>query len=240
VKADLANGANVELDRNQANYLVNVLRMRPHDEVLVFNGEQGEWVAELGRLDRRSWGLTVTGQQRPQTDRPDLHYIFAPLKHGRLDYMVQKAVEMGAGRLTPVQTQYGQVKKINVERMEANAIEAAEQCGLLSVPGIDDMQPLARLLENWRKIEPDRRIIFCDEEGSGGDPIAVLGKIKRPRLAVLVGPEGGFSPEERKLLRSLAFVTPISLGPRILRADTAAVAALAVVQAAIGDWRGDD
>jgi len=237
LRTDLAAGAEIELDRGQANYLVNVLRMPEGGRVLAFNGRDGEWRAELAKRGKRDWTLVVAALERGQTKAPGLRYLFAPLKHGRLDYMVQKATEMGAGRLTPVLTQYGQVKSLNRQRMEANTIEAAEQCGLLSVPSIDDPEPLAALLDAWPSAEPGRRIVFCDEASEGGDPVATLGRIAGSPVAVLVGPEGGFSPEERDRLRSLDFVTPIGLGPRILRADTAAVAALAIVQAAIGDWR---
>ena len=237
VEAELSAGALVTLDRSRANYLVNVLRLRSRDEVLVFDGVHGEWMAELTRIDRRTWGLAVGERQRAQTAKHDLAYVFAPLKHGRLDYMVQKAVEMGTGRLMPVLTQYGQVKRLNLDRMKANAIEAAEQCGLLAVPEVDAPQPLGRLLQTWPKNEPERQIVYCDEARGGVDPVATLRRIKPSRLAVLIGPEGGFAPKERELLRSLPFVTPIGLGPRILRADTAAVAAFALVQALIGDWR---
>ena len=237
VEAELSAGALVELDRARTNYLVNVLRLRSRDQILVFDGIHGEWTAELTRIDRRSWGLAIGERQRAQTAGPDLRYLFAPLKHGRLDYMVQKAVEMGAGRLVPVLTQYGQVKRPNLDRMKANAIEAAEQCGLLAIPEIESPQPLGRLLQTWPKIEPERQIVYCDETADGVDPVATLRRVTQARLAVLIGPEGGFAPKERELLRSLPFVTPIGLGPRILRADTAAVAAFALVQALIGDWR---
>ncbi len=174
---------------------------------------------------------------RPQPAAPDLHYLFAPLKQARLDYMVQKAVEMGAGRLRPVLTQHGQVSRVNLERMESNAVEAAEQCGILTIPAIDEPVALRQLLETWPEREGGRRVLFCDEGEEGADPLAILSGLAPSPLAVLVGPEGGFSAEERQILRSRPFVTPLPLGPRILRADTAAVAALALVQAALGDWR---
>ncbi len=241
VRARLAAGASVELDSGQANYLVNVLRKERGDAVLVFNGQDGEWRASLADRSRRGWSLHVDSQTRLQTPRPDLYYLFAPLKHGRLDYMVQKAVEMGAGLLCPVLTQHTQISRLNLQRMEANAIEAAEQCGILSLPQIDEPLALRELLDGWPRVEAGRRIIFCDEGEAGGatQPLAVLRGIAERRLAVLVGPEGGFSEEERQLLRGLPFVTALPLGPRILRADTAAVAAMAVVQAAIGDWQGE-
>jgi 16S rRNA (uracil1498-N3)-methyltransferase len=237
VRASLTAGAEVELDASQANYLVNVLRMNEGDELLLFNGRDGEWRAALAARSRKARSLRVGEPVRPQPADPDLHYLFAPLKQARLDYMVEKATEMGAGRLRPVLTQHTQVSRINLERMEANAIEAAEQCGLLSIPAIEEPVELKSLLDTWAGREGDRRLIFCDEADGGSDPIAVLSTLPPSPLAVLIGPEGGFSAEERQSLRSRPFVTSIPLGPRILRADTAAVAALAVVQALLGDWR---
>lgn len=233
----LASGAVVDLDRGQANYLTNVLRLGEGAEVLVFNGTDGEWTAVLKPRDRRIWSVATVKQEREQPPPPDLRYLFAPLKQARLDYMVQKAVEMGAGRLTPIMTQHGQVSRVNLQRMESNAIEAAEQCGILSIPVIDKPMPLGKLIDEWAAAEPERRVIFCDEAAENDDPIAVLGQIRETHLALLVGPEGGFSAEERTVLRARPFVTAIGLGPRIMRADTAAVAALALVQAVLGDWR---
>jgi 16S rRNA (uracil1498-N3)-methyltransferase len=234
VRWPLAEGARVELDRAQANYLTNVLRLRAGDTILVFNGRDGEWRARLEREGRRTAHLVAESKTRDQTPPADLDYIFAPLKQARLDYMVQKAVEMGAGRLRPVVTRHTQIRKINRERIEANAIEAAEQCGILSLPRIDDLTTLENLLDSW---DASRCLIFCDESEERADPVAILSALKPGPLAVLVGPEGGFSEDERRLLRGLPFVTAIPLGPRILRADTAAVAALALVQAVAGDWR---
>jgi 16S rRNA (uracil1498-N3)-methyltransferase len=236
VEAPLASGAVVALEARQANYLVNVLRLSENDDVLVFNGADGEWRAALHTAGRRQWQLTAVAQTRPQTPRPDLHYLFAPLKHARLDYMVEKAVEMGAGRLRPVITRHTQVTRVNAERMRANAIEAAEQCGILWLPEIDAPVALADVLSRWAANESGRRLIFCDEGEGAASPVATLAGLRGAPLAVLVGPEGGFAEEERAQLKALPFVTAISLGPRILRADTAAIAALAVVQAAAGDW----
>jgi len=227
----------IELDRAQTNYLVNVLRFAEGDEILVFNGRDGEWRARLSAEGRRAHRLVIGETTRPQPPPPDLHYLFAPLKQARLDYMVGKAVEMGAGRLRPVLTQHTQVTRLNLERMGANAIEAAEQCSTLSLPIIDEPVDLATLVQSWPGEEPQRRIVFCDEDDGGTDPLAVLSAMPAAPLAVLVGPEGGFSTDERELLRRQIFVTALPLGPRILRADTAAVAALALVQAARGDWR---
>jgi 16S rRNA (uracil1498-N3)-methyltransferase len=238
VRADLTAGATIPLDRAQANYLVNVLRMKPGDPVLLFNGRDGEWRATLRPEGRKTHALLVDAIVRAQPPASDLHYLFAPLKHARLDYMVEKAVEMGAGRLRPVLTQHTQVTRLNRDRMTANAIEAAEQCGILSIPEIDEPVALKPLLDGWRAHEGERRIIFCDEGEEGTDPLAVLAGPQPSRLAVLIGPEGGFSEDERQNLRARDFVTAIPLGSRILRADTAAVAALALVQATLGDWKG--
>lgn len=234
IDAPLSKGAVYEATKEQYNYLVNVLRFEEGHAVLVFNGRDGEWQAELSLPTRKRLILTATGQARPQPTPCDLHYLFAPLKVGRLDYLVQKAVEMGAGLLQPVMTQHVQGKLGSLDRVRANVIEAAEQCGVLGIPDVAEPRRLADLLESWPK---DRRIIFCDEGDEGQNPLPILSRIKEAKHALLIGPEGGFSDEERRLLRSLDFVTAIPLGPRILRADTAAVAAMAVIQAAIGDWR---
>jgi 16S rRNA (uracil1498-N3)-methyltransferase len=206
------------------------------DAILLFNGRDGEWQAEVGDVGRKACTLRLVAQTRPQTPPADLHYLFAPLKMSRLDYMVQKAVEMGAGLIRPVLTQHTQVHRINLDRMQANVVEAAEQCGILAVPEVTEPVDLSRLIEGWAAAEPGRRLIFCDEGEESNNPLPVLQALERGPLAVLIGPEGGFSEPERKMLRAERFVTPIPLGPRVLRADTAAVAALAVVQAVIGDW----
>jgi len=223
-----------ELSSEQFNYLANVLRLEAGAKVLVFNGRDGEWLAEITFPSRKKIVLEPIEQTRPQPPTSDLHYLFAPLKIGRLDYLVQKAVEMGSGLMQPVMTQHVQGKITNLDRLRANVTEAAEQCGILSIPEVGEPRKLTEILERW---PADRRIIFCDEGDEGQNPLPILAKVTEKKLALLVGPEGGFSEEERALLRSLPFVTAIPLGPRILRADTAAVAALAVIQAAIGDWR---
>ena len=233
IDAGLAEGEPVEASKEQFHYLANVLRMAEGDAVLVFNGRDGEWRAELSFPTRKRLLLTPTEETRPQPAPSDLHYLFAPLKVGRLDYLVQKAVEMGAGLLQPVMTQHVQGKINSVERLEANVVEAAEQCGILSIPRVAPPRKLEDLLADWPR---ERRIVFCDEGHGSQNPLPALAAITERKLALLVGPEGGFSDEERTLLRNLDFVTPIPLGPRILRADTAAVAAMAVIQAAIGDW----
>ncbi len=234
VDTPLSAGSTIIARPEQFNYLVNVLRMEAGGEVLVFDGQNGEWLARLDFPSKKRLHLQVVEMTRPQTPRTDLHYLFAPLKAGRLDYLVQKAVEMGASMLQPVMTQHVQGKIGNLEKIRANVIEAAEQCGILSIPEVRQTAKLANLLEDWPR---DRRIIYCDEGDAGQNPVPALEKIKETRLALLIGPEGGFSDAEQKTLRSLDFVTAIPLGPRILRADTAAVAAMAVIQATIGDWR---
>ena len=183
---------------------------------------------------RRDVALQIADQARPQQSGPDLHYLFAPLKHARLDYMVQKATEMGASLLAPVLTQRTNVARVNLERMRANAIEAAEQCGILHIPEVVEPRKLEPVLAAWN---PNRRLVLCDEGAATRDPIAALRAIAPGPLAVLIGPEGGFAPSEREALLGRPFVTPIALGPRIMRADTAAVAALALVNSVLGDWR---
>ncbi|MGK6314011.1 16S rRNA (uracil(1498)-N(3))-methyltransferase [Neorhizobium sp. DT-125] len=233
IDAPLGPGARHDVSSEQFNYLANVLRMEEGAEILVFNGHEGEWTARLTYPSRKKIALETVEQTRPQPPASDLHYLFAPLKTGRLDYLVQKAVEMGAGLLQPVMTQHVQGRITSLERLQANAVEAAEQCGILSIPDVLPPTKLTDLLDRW---PADRRLIFCDEGDEGQNPLPILSAIKERKLALLVGPEGGFSEEERTTLRSLPFVTAIPLGPRILRADTAAVAALAVIQSAIGDW----
>jgi 16S rRNA (uracil1498-N3)-methyltransferase len=209
--------------------------------VLAFNGRDGEWRAALADGGKRVLYLAVEALCRAQTPALDLHYWFAPLKHARLDYMVQKAVEMGVSRLQPVLTQHGQVTRLNLERTRANAIEAAQQCGILTLPDIVAPLPFDRVLAER---DPARLLVFCDEDAEVAEPVAALldahANTKNgplPPLAVLVGPEGGFAAAERVALLRLPNVVRLALGPRILRADTAAVAALALVQGVLGDWR---
>ncbi len=233
VDAALSIGATVALDRDQSNYLGNVLRLSAGDTILVFNGRDGEWRAAIeGR--KRPDQLSIVAQTRSQDRLPDLTYVFAPLKHARLDYMVQKAVEMGASRLQPVLTRFTQVSRVNLDRMRANVIEAAEQCGILSLAAVEEPMPLERFLAH-RKAE--RLLVFCDEAAEVSDPLEAL-KAAGPAHGadVMIGPEGGFAEDERALLLRQNRWLRVSLGPRILRADTAGVAALALVQAVIGDW----
>ena len=240
VETPLAAGAMVPLERDQTNYLVNVMRMKPGAPVLVFNGRDGEWRAELAQAGKKSFALGLAECTRQQTPPGDLHYLFAPLKHARLDYMVQKAVELGASRLQPVLTRHTQSERINLARMRANAIEAAEQCGILSIPEIAAPISVGAFTSQW---DASRLLVFCDEDADVKDPATALGAARAGGIAgavpvsVIVGPEGGFAGEERDSLMTLPNVVRLALGPRILRADTAAVAALALVQSVLGDWR---
>ena len=233
VEADLSAASEVAASPDQFNYLCNVLRLEENAEILLFNGRDGEWKAAIHYPSRKKIVLKPVEQTRPQPPLPDLHYLFAPLKTGRMDYLIQKAVEMGAGQIRPVITQHVQGKVHSLDKLAAYAMEAAEQCGILAVPEIAEPVKLQDLLATWPK---DRRIIYCDEGDAGQNPLPILQGLTDTHYALLIGPEGGFSEEERELLRSLDFVTPIPLGPRILRADTAAVAALAVMQVTLGDW----
>lgn len=234
IEGSLGDGAQVEAPTQAAHYLTHVLRLKDGDEVLAFNGHDGEWKMRLRPEGKKRLFLEAIEQTRPQPAPCDLIYCFAPLKQGRLDYMVQKAVEMGAGVLQPVITQHTQVSKLGTDRIKANAIEAAEQCGVLAIPECRDAIRFDRFLEQW---DTSRRLIFCDEGHETDDPLTILSNLKPVPYAVLVGPEGGFSDTERQQLRKQPFVTAIPLGPRILRADTAAVAALTLVQAVLGDWK---
>lgn len=227
-------GVTLALTREQTNYLANVLRLAEGAALHVFNGRDGEWRANLRRSGRRDATLEVAVRTRLQQGGPDLHYLFAPLKRTRLDYMVQKATEMGAACLCPVITQHTMAERVNLARMRANAVEAAEQCGILRVPEVAEPVAFGRLLERW---EPSRRLVFCDEAAPIQDPIAALRRVEPGPLAIFIGPEGGFSADERSALVALPFVIRLALGPRIMRADTAAVAALALVNAVLGDWR---
>ena len=234
VSQGLAEGAEVKLDPQQTNYLVNVLRLGAGAPSLLFNGRDGEFSASLAASSRKAASLIVGAQSRPQETPPDVDYLFAPLKHTRLDYMAQKAVEMGASRLRPVITRYTQVSRVNLERLQANAIEACEQCGVIWIPEIAPVEPLAEALKRW---PPERLLVFCDEEADQASPLDALGNARADSgVGLLIGPEGGFDDEERAAILSAPSVLRLSLGPRILRADTAAVAALTLIQATLGDW----
>lgn len=234
VDAALSSAAAVALDRDAANHLCNVLRLSRGDAVLLFNGRDGEWRATLTEAGKRAAVVRADEQVRAQPVATDLHYLFAPLKHARLDYVVQKAVELGVSRLQPVLTRHTQVTRINLDRMRANVIEAAQQCGVLAVPEVAEPVKLDDAVA-----DASRLLVFCDEDAGTADPVAALRAAaggKTVPLAVLIGPEGGFAEEERAMLVARANSLRLALGPRILRADTAAVAALTLVQAVLGDW----
>jgi len=229
---DLGAGMAVTLGEGQTHYLLHVLRARSGNRLLLFNGRDGEWLAEITAAGKRGVTAACLKQTQPQADVPDIWLAFAPVKKTPSDYLVQKAVELGVSCLLPVFTRRTIVSRINQERMAANAIEAAEQSARLTVPEIHEGTSLEKLLAIWPK---ERRLFFCDE-GGDAKPLAEAARGAHGPAAILTGPEGGFDPSEREMLRALPFVTPVSLGPRILRADTAALAALAIWQSVCGDW----
>lgn len=237
VEAPLATDASLELGREHTNYLLTVLRMKKDDGLVVFNGRDGAWLARIADDHRKGATLEVVVQIQHQTKKSDLWLGFAPLKTGRLDYLVQKATEMGAGVIQPVITRFTQVSRLKRDKLLANVIEAAEQCEVLTVPEVREEISLTDLLASWQQKQGLRRLVFCDESAPSDSPIGRLRDLEGLPVGILIGPEGGFSDEERHLLLAQGYVIPISLGPRILRADTAAVAALAVLQSIIGDWR---
>ncbi|MBS0125127.1 16S rRNA (uracil(1498)-N(3))-methyltransferase [Thetidibacter halocola] len=226
----LAEGQAVALTKEQAHYLFGVMRLGSGDRVALFNGQHGEWQAEVVEAGKRGGVLDCREQSAPQAMPPDLWLIFAPIKKARTDFIVEKATEMGARRILPVQTDFTNAERIRQDRLQAHAVEAAEQCGGTFVPEVADLQRLDRLLADWPE---GRRLMFCDEALVG----EARGLPDAPGpWAILIGPEGGFSPSERDRLRALPLAHPVALGPRILRADTAAVAALTLWQTKLGDW----
>ena len=241
VEEGLAGGTSLTLGKNQSHYLVNVLRMGGGERVLLFNGRDGEWAARLVEAHKKGCVLELEGRTRPQEPLPDIWLLFAPVKRARLDFIAQKATEMGAAVIQPVLTERTVVTRLKDERLQANAVEAAEQCGLVAVPEVREAARLGDLLPAWGRIAPGRTIIFCDENMGPGATHEALARLAAERrsgspLAVLIGPEGGFSSAERDMLRKRSDTLAISLGPRIMRADTAAIAGLAVVGLMLGDW----
>jgi 16S rRNA (uracil1498-N3)-methyltransferase len=234
VPDDLAAGAVVTPAPDQGRYLVTVMRLAIGAEVLLFNGRDGEWRATLVEAGKRVCRLTVGARMRPQDDGPDLDLVIALVKRARLETIVEKAAELGARRVRLAVTRRTNADHTNVARLQAIATEAAEQTGRLDVPEVVAPEKLDRMLDGW---DPGRRLVFCDEGGGVPPALTALGGLPSGPAAVLIGPEGGFAPEEGERLRALPFVTAVSLGPRILRADTAAIAALTLWQAALGDWR---
>lgn len=231
VDQPLGQGQAVALSQDQAHYLTGVMRLGEGATILLFNGRDGEWRATLARAAKRNALAVCDSQTRPLHLPPDLWLLFAPIKKARTDFIVEKAVELGAARILPVQTRHTNSERIRQDRLQAHAVEAAEQCGATYVPEVTDLHHLDKLLSDWPK---DRRLYWCDETALGQP--ATLTPATGP-AAILIGPEGGFSADEARNLRTRPNVTPLSLGPRILRADTAAVAALTLWQAACGDWR---
>jgi 16S rRNA (uracil1498-N3)-methyltransferase len=230
VTGDLGANIAVALDEGPSHYLLHVLRAKSGNRVLLFNGRDGEWLAEIGQASKRGVIVTCLNRTRSQTSEPDIWLAFAPIKKTPADYLVQKATELGVSRLLPVFTRRTIVSRVNLERMAANAAEAAEQSERLTVPEIHEAVNLDRLLDSWPK---ERRLYFCDE-GGDAKPLAEVARGASGPAAILTGPEGGFDPAERDLLRGQSFVVPVTLGPRILRADTAALAALSVWQSVAG------
>ncbi len=238
VEQPLGPGQTVPLLPPQAHYLFGVMRLGVGAQVLLFNGIDGEWLVEVAHAGKKSGTLACLSQTRPLQMPPDLWLLFAPIKKVRTDFIVEKAAEMGAARICPVQTDFTNSERIRQDRLQAHAVEAAEQCGGTYVPPVDNLQKLSALLDRW---DPARRILFCDEALAGGPDTDALAQDAGPQppgpWAILIGPEGGFSPPERARLAALPYARATRLGPRILRADTAAVAALTLWQARLGDWR---
>lgn len=237
IENDLRQDAHIDLSREQSHYLANVMRRKVGDTACLFNGRDGEWTATISAVGKKSVSLNVTAQSRTQQAEPDLWFVFAPIKKARLDFIAQKATELGVSNLTPVITRRTIVDRVNTDRMKANAIEAAEQCERLTIPDIDEPVKLEQLLANWPE---DRHIMFCDEELSG-EPAhtalqAACDKSAPGPWAILIGPEGGFDDKERQLIKVKPNSVTVSLGPRVLRADTAAMAAISIWQSALGDW----
>ena len=233
IDVPLSDAALIPLNDSQAHFLTHVLRAKLGDALRVFNGRDGEWRALVHDIAKRTAILKLEAAIRPQADVPDLWLLLAPIKKTPLDYIVQKATELGIAGIRPVFTRRTIVDRVNTERMRANAVEAAEQSGRLTVPEIAEPTDLAKLIPQWNG---DRRIMYCDEAGEAPSAVKALATTPKGPWAILTGPEGGFDPAEREMLRRLSFVTPVSLGPRIMRADTAALAAIALWQSTLGDW----
>jgi 16S rRNA (uracil1498-N3)-methyltransferase len=233
VDAPLGQAQSVALSPGQAHYLISVMRMAVGAEVALFNGRDGEWTATLTEATRKQVVATCGGLAMAQVDPPDVWLVFAPVKKARTDFIVEKAVEMGVRRIVPVQTRYTNAERVRLDRLQAHAVEAAEQCGAVFVPDVVDPVKFERLLDAW---PAERRIMFCDETAAG-QTSSLAEDAGGTGWAVLIGPEGGFSEDEAARLRAMPGAEVVSLGPRILRADTAAVAALTLWQSRLGDWR---
>ena len=241
VDLPLRAGESMTLEEKQAHYITQVMRLKAGNALLLFNGKDGEWLAEITEVKKRSTLCRIIQQMKPQHHSPDIALVFAPIKLGRIDYLVEKATELGVRELYPVKTERTIVTRLNDDRLRAHMIEAAEQTERLDVPLLHDFKPLYAALETW---DASRPLFFCDESGSGASihtyftnekNTAALGLKKK--YGILIGPEGGFSSTEQAYISALPFTVPLSLGPRILRADTAALAALTAVQIFLGDWQ---
>ncbi|MCP4818869.1 MAG: 16S rRNA (uracil(1498)-N(3))-methyltransferase [Shimia sp.] len=231
VEQGLGEGQTIPLERDQAHYLFGVMRMAVGDPVLLFNGRDGEWRCSVTVANKRNGELLCEAQTKPLQMPPELWLCFAPIKKARTDFIVEKAAEMGAARIVPVATEFTNSERIRQDRLQAHAVEAAEQCGGTYVPEVADLTKLEKLLADWPE---GRQLMFCDEAEVGA--AKQLAESTAEQWAILVGPEGGFSDAERAKLKALPFAHVVSLGPRILRADTAAVAAMTIWQQALGDW----
>ena len=227
----LGEAQSVPLNKDQAHYIFSVMRKSIGETILIFDGNNGEWEASIEEISKKSGVLLCIKQTKPQIMPPDLWLFFSPLKKVRTDFIVEKATELGVAKIIPVQTEHTNADRVNLSRLSAHAIEAAEQCGGTYIPKIEELQKINEVLEDF---PPDRRLLFCDEKLQASE--VNLENLKKGKWAILVGPEGGFSEIERNYLKGLKFTFSISLGPRILRADTAAVTAISLWQNYLGDW----
>lgn len=236
IDAALDEGAPIDLMREQAHYLFTVMRLGPDDTLLAFDGENGEWRMRVVEAGKKRGVLSAVEQTREQTSPPDIELLFAPIKKARTDFIVEKACELGCARVRPVFTRFTNSERLNPDRLRAHMVEAAEQCGGLTVPDLLEPAKLSAVLDQW----PDRALVFCDEARTAPPAAQALSALPRGTpVSILIGPEGGFAPEEKERIAGVAGAIPVSLGPRILRADTAAVAAIALVQSVLGDWGSD-
>lgn len=233
VKGSFTGGADVLLDEKQTHYLTKVLRQKPEDQLVVFNGEDGEWLASINPLTKKRIALTLQKQLRPQKVSPDIWLLSAPLKNAKTETVLEQATELGISRFVPVLTQFTVASRINQERLNLIATEAAEQCERMDIPHVPPLTPLSSLLTGW---EPDRKIIYGDESGTGKQPKELFSTLKQGKYAILIGPEGGFSASELALLKGMDYTYAMCMGPRIMRAGTAAISAIAIVQSWLGDW----
>ena len=233
ITQDLAAGTDIELPEGQSKYLTRVMRLAEGDNIRVFNGRHGEWRASLHQTGSKRVSIRPTDQTREQVSGPELTLMFAPLKKARTDFVVEKACELGVRTIQPVMTEYTQASRVRADRLQSVVIEAAEQTERMDIPTVEDDLPLLSALDRWGASAP---VFYCDESGEALPMIDALKQQASSSAAILIGPEGGFAPKEREKLRSLPYIVPVTLGPRILRAETAAVAALTLWQSVLGDW----